>query len=309
MLKEKIAAHKPGILTYAITPPKLDHPAEKILEITRKHIERIKPLDIDGLIIYDIQDEMDRQMEERPFPYLETIDSATYSAEYLKELNVPKVVYRCVGKYTEEQLAGWLQSDLEHDQFSVFVGASSGKQAVNLKLPEAYNIAANQAGRLTLGGVVIPERHIKNGDEHLRLISKERNGCSFFVSQVIYNVEASKNFLSDYYYYCCSHGVEMKPILFTVSPCGSGKTLEFMKWLGINVPRWMENDLTHSADILDQSINLSKRIFEELLDFALEKGIPIGCNVESVSVRKVEIEASVELTKDIRAMMEKKFKQ
>ncbi|MEZ4375935.1 MAG: hypothetical protein R3B07_34335 [Polyangiaceae bacterium] len=35
--------------------------------------------------------------------------------------------------------------------------------------------------------------------------------------------------------------------------------------------------------------------FEELLDFTREKDIPLGCNVESVSLRKEEIEASVDL--------------
>lgn len=92
--------------------------------------------------------------------------------------------------------------------------------------------------------------------------------------------------MSDYYYYCQAQNIEMVPILFTLSPCGSLKTLEFMKWLGIGIPRWLENELVNSKDILEQSIVLEKRIFQELSDFALEKRIPIGCNIESVSIRK-----------------------
>lgn len=101
----------------------------------------------------------------------------------------------------------------------------------------------------------------------------------------------------------------MVPILFTLTPCGSIKTLEFMKWLGINVPKWMENELIHSNDILDKSINLAKNIFEELLDFALDKGIPIGCNIESLSVRKIEIEASIQLVRDIKLIIENNLKR
>lgn len=129
-----------------------------------------------------------------------------------------------------------------------------------------------------------------------------------FVSQATYNVEASKNFLSDYYYYYSNNGLEMVPILFNVAPCGS-KTLEFMKWLGISIPTWLENELKYSKDVLDKSLKLSLDIFEEILDFALEKGIPIGCSVESVSTRKVEIEASVQLVRDIRTMLDKKLKR
>ena len=52
-------------------------------------------------------------------------------------------------------------------------------------------------------------------------------------------------------------------------------------------------------------VKLEKRIFQELADFALEKRIPIGCNIESVSIRKAEIEASVELVKEISSIRKK----
>ena len=68
----------------------------------------------------------------------------------------------------------------------------------------------------------------------------------------------------------------MVPIIINLTPCGSIKTLEFMKWLGINIPKWLENDLINSVDILEKSIILSKLLFDELFDFALEKEIPLG---------------------------------
>jgi hypothetical protein len=41
----------------------------------------------------------------------------------------------------------------------------------------------------------------------------------------------------------------------------------------------------------------------ELAIFCRSLGIPFGFNVESVSIRKVEIEASVLLAKEIRTML------
>jgi hypothetical protein len=76
-----------------------------------------------------------------------------------------------------------------------------------------------------------------------------------------------------------------------------------MKWLGISFPRWLENELRHSADILGESVALAAGIFAELLDFARQKRIPLGINVESVSIRKTEIEASVELFHTLRALI------
>ncbi|ULL18016.1 5,10-methylenetetrahydrofolate reductase [Paenibacillus sp. H1-7] len=308
-LKDKILNKQSGIITYGMTPPKLANAPEKNLEISQKQFERLRHLEIDGLILYDVQEEASRMEQDRPFPYLPTMEPADYSKQYLSQLEVPKIVYRCVGKYTKAELEDWVSADSEQDRFSVFVGASSSKQEVKLDLAEAIQISKQRNGNMLLGGVVIPERHIKKNDEHVRVAEKTRNGCSFFVSQATYNVEASKNFLSDYYYYCRENEIEMVPILFNLAPCGSAKTLEFMKWLGISIPKWLENELLFSQDILDKSVRLSQKIFEELLDFGLEKGIPIGCSIESVSSRKVEIEASVQMVKDIKAVIDKKCYQ
>jgi hypothetical protein len=91
----------------------------------------------------------------------------------------------------------------------------------------------------------------------------------------------------------------MVPVLFTLTPCGSVKTLEFMKWLGISIPKWLENELIHSGDILQKSVDFSEQSYRELKAFAEEKDIPIGCNIESVAIRKVEVDASIELVKRI----------
>ncbi|OCL26107.1 5,10-methylenetetrahydrofolate reductase [Orenia metallireducens] len=305
-LKDKILNKETGIILYGLTPPKEKNTTDRIVEISQKQISRIKNLDIDGLVLYDIQDESDRIKEERPFPFLPTIDPAIYSRNYLDELKIPKIVYRCVGKYNEDEFSKWLTSDIKTDRFSVFVGAASKDQDVNLKLREAYELRQKLNPNLLLGGVTIPERHSQSENEHLRVLSKIKSGCKFFVSQAVYNLEYSKNFLSDYYHYCQENNLEMVPIIFTFTPCGSKKTLNFMKWLGINIAKWLENDLLNSEDILEQSLNSSKKIFEELLDYALEKGIPIGCNIESLSIRKAEIEASIELAEFVKETFKKK---
>ena len=43
-------------------------------------------------------------------------------------------------------------------------------------------------------------------------------------------------------------------MIFTLTVCGSVETLKFMKWLGISIPRWLENDLAHASDILETSL-------------------------------------------------------
>jgi hypothetical protein len=101
--------------------------------------------------------------------------------------------------------------------------------------------------------------------------------------------------LSDYALSLQAGGRSPVPVVLTFSPCGSVRTLEFMKWLGISFPRWLENELRHSGDTLERSIDLCESVFTDVQDFAREKHVPIGINVESVSIRKSEIDASVEL--------------
>jgi len=295
MLVEKIRNRESGIILYGITPPKKGTDPEKIKEIAELQMQRLKPLNVDGLILYDIQDEKSRTDVQRPFPFMETLDAFFYSNDYLDTLAIPKVIYRSVGKYSKAELSQFLATASSTDNLTVFVGAASKSQSITLSMSDAYQLKAETNTDLLLGGVTIPERHQSKGDEHIRVFNKIAQGCSFFVSQGVYDVNASKNFLSEYYYYGREHNIPLVPILFTLTPCGSVKTLEFMKWLGISIPMWLENELIHSEDILQKSVNYSEQSWLELKSFADEKNIPIGCNIESVAIRKVEVDASIDL--------------
>ena len=299
MLIEKIKNRESGIILYGLVPPKLGTGADKMAEISARQIERLQGCKIDGLVLYDIQDEASRTSEARPFPFMETSDALSYSREYLPALSVPKIIYRSVGKYSRAELSEFLRSVSPTNELTVFVGASSVSQSVSMSVADAYALRQQINTPVVLGGVTIPERHEVNGNEHIRVFSKIEQGCSFFVSQGVYDVNASKDFLSDYYYYGKENHIPLAPVIFTLTPCGSEKTLQFMKWLGISIPRWLENDLIHSNDILQRSVDCSEQIWNELKHFAEEKGIPIGCNIESVAVRKEEVEASIELLRRV----------
>lgn len=294
-LIEKIKSRASDIILYGITPPKKGTSEEKIIEISARQVERLQNQNVDGLVLYDIQDEKSRTDEERPFPFMETLDCYDYSQQHLQNLEIPKIIYRAVGKYSETELTDFLTEANPEENLTIFVGAASKSDEVSVSISDAYKIRSQVESDVLLGGVVIPERHQSKGDEHLRVFEKIAQGCSFFVSQGVYDVNASKNFLSDYYYYGKENNIPLVPILFTLTPCGSAKTLQFMKWLGISIPRWLENDLIHSNDILQRSVDVSEQSYRELKEFADEKGIPVGCNIESVAIRKVEVDASIEL--------------
>jgi hypothetical protein len=300
---EQIQSRTSGILLFGITPPKKSTPIEKVSEITARTVARIQSLPIDGLVLYDIQDEQSRTADERPFPFLETIDSYEYADSMLSMVSLPKIIYRAAGKYQREMFSTWL-SEVDSSRYAaVFVGSPSAASIGPMNLADAYALRNENNKALTLGGVLIPERHEVKRTEHIRMIEKQSKGCSFFITQCVYNTENAKNLLSDYYYRSREEGITPATIIFTLTTCGSLQTLAFMKWLGIQIPRWLENELNHSKDILSTSVELCKTIAIELTSFCRDHKIPYGINVESVSIRKDEIEASIELAKDIKKIL------
>lgn len=304
-LGELIRAADDGILLFGLTPPRRSAGPEKIAEIAAATTARLRTLDIDGLVLYDIDDESDRNVADRPFPYLPTVDPAEFHATYLAKWPRPVVIYRCVGKYPERELTEWLTSVDSHDVLGVFVGASSSSKQVLTDLSQALALHRRLRPELTLGGVTISERHTSRTDEHLRMITKQDRGCMFFVSQVVYDVDATKSLLSDYAYTCAERGVEPRPVILTLSVCGSLKTLEFLQWLGVVVPRWVENDLRRADDPLTVSAEQCLSSARELHRFGRRLGVPVGFNVESVSNRRSEIDAAVSLTVELRTLLDR----
>lgn len=199
----------------------------------------------------------------------------------------------------------WIEDRKGRDFFSVFVGAASKETKVTIGIKEAYKIKKDTNDDMIIGGITIPERHKVKQDEHIRVFEKIDNGCEFFVTQCVYDLMGAKRFLDDYVDYAKKHNKKMVPIIFTITPCGSSKTLDFMKWLGINIPKHLEDRLKNSENILEESVLLSRDIFEILYFYAKGKGIPIGCNIESVAIRKEEIDASIELLHDIQKIMDR----
>lgn len=302
-LRQQIRDRRPRLLTYGITPPKRSWTPQRITEVAQRQAARMTGLSVDGIVIYDLQDESARTSAERPFPYAETVDPIDYAHTHLADVDLPKVVYRCVAKRTRDELAVDLDRISARDGLCVLVGTAAHDQDATMRLPDAYEVRRDRPDPPTTGGVLIGERHRRGRSEHERVLAKVDHGCDFFVTQAVYASAATLDVLSDLHYRCAATGRPVPPVLVTLTPCGSERTLAFLRWLGIAVPWWLENELLHARDTLAASVELCLQVFTDLHRYAVEHDIPLGCNVESVSLAREEIDASVELVERVAEVL------
>ena len=306
MFLKKIKSGESGILLYGITPPKSETSPEKVREIAQKTIARLSSIDIDALIVYDVQDESARTAEERPFPFLRALDPFTFASEYLETLNIPKIIYRPAGKFSKADLSEWLEAIHKSNFYPVFVGIPTPDYPVKTSLKEAYQIWNKHESTSVIGAVTIPERHAVLKDEEVRILDKVTCGVSYFISQCVFNVQYAKQVIEDLSCACKKENIKFPTIIFTLTACGSAKTLHFMEWLGIHVPDDLKEELKNSDNILEKSVRVCLEIVSELTNFCSERSIPFGFNIESVAIRKEEIEASISMVNEIAEMLNKK---
>ena len=69
MLKQKIKTNQAGILLYGLTPPKFGTDEQTALNLAQKQLSRLQNSEIDGLVIYDLQDESNRNLTKRTFEF------------------------------------------------------------------------------------------------------------------------------------------------------------------------------------------------------------------------------------------------
>jgi hypothetical protein len=298
-LIDRIANSSGEFLLFALTPPRSTSAGGRAQEIADATLARLEQLGLDGLVLYDIADEAARSPAERPFPFMPTLDPAAFFADNLTGWAGPAIVYRAVGKYSPAELRTWFAEQDPSRVMTVLVGAASSDSRPKTSLTAAQALSREANPALFVGSVAIPERHRRRDDEHLRLLAKQAAGSRFFVTQVVYDINAAKDLVSDYHYACAERRSPVAPIVFTFSVCGSMRTLEFLRWLGVDVPRWIENDLKHAADALEASYRLAHTTATDLIAYCRHLGVPFGINVESVSNRRVEIEMAVRLAEQL----------
>jgi hypothetical protein len=89
-------------------------------------------------------------------------------------------------------------------------------------------------------------------------------------------------------------------IVLDFVPVGRPQTMTFIRWLGIAIPDATAAAILDDAAPLSHSIVVCREVLRRILDHPYVDQVPLGLAIESVSINKDEIAASIELVEALR---------
>ncbi len=183
----------------------------------------------------------------------------------------------------------------------IIVGGESSKvdypgPSVNEMLQTIARRYNSNGGDIFCGGIAIPSRK----DESKNLIRKSEHGSEFFTTQVLYNAENIIKMINNYQSRCNELDTFPRRILLSFAPVSSQKNIEFLKWLGVEIPDDTERYLKgRPGSMTERSLDVAVEVLNEVLDFITVNNlkVPVGLNVEHIM--SYNFQSSVEMLQEL----------
>mmetsp|Transcript_25349 Transcript_25349/g.54858 ORF Transcript_25349/g.54858 Transcript_25349/m.54858 type:complete len:390 (-) Transcript_25349:1113-2282(-) len=292
-------------------PPGEGTPPGKCQQIADKFLHRSRVLASDGFIVYDIQDEPGRSDMERPFPFRRVMDSSTHAALLARSSGRECLVYKCVA---DPEFDLWLErarNDHGHSAINLVGRATSEGKYEGPTIAEAMEKVA-ATDEVHFGCVCIAERHTLEAaeargksypTEHLNMLRKQKAGAEWFISQAVYDPDHTIRLLRDYAAICKQNGVIPRKVVLTFAPVSRQKTMNFIKWLGVRVPKEAEEAILTADKPVDKSVEFLCDVLRKILAECVGVGVPLGISCESVSIFKSEIDGCHELFRRLQEIL------
>ena len=278
---------------FGVVPPPNTLKYTSVERYAKRLADTYRELEPDAMILYDIQEEKGRNGKERPFPFRTRFSPLAFHDLLFKALPEDAVLILYQTLTVDKPLSNlseYIQECWEkhHIQYLVWVGASK-----DISVMDASRLTKQHCPEMILGGITIPERHRDRHDEDQRVLDKINSGVDFFTSQIVYNADNVITFLKDYWKMCQTNAISPRTIVLAFAPFGRQDTLDFMRWLGVEISDGTANRVLSRDDVhrrIDESIEICLEIFTTVQAMCTRNNIdiPLGITVESVSKYKDE---------------------
>lgn len=294
-LRDKISKGKRPVVIYEILPPRI------IDGTIESYAERISTLlsktHIDAINIPEVHAEETRGA--RPIEDRRRALPRDFGRIIQDSVGVEVIVNRVTVLENHKDQNEWFREtfvDFGIENIVLVGGESSQIDYPGPGVSEAAamieEINSETGSSIFTGGIVLPSRKV----ESERMEKKTASGVKFFTTQVLYDSHDICRLLWHYNNSVEDNGTMPRRILLSFAPISTKKNLEFLKWLGVEIPIETEEELIQSEEgIKERSIEICMRLLEEILSFVTENKIkvPIGLNVEHIMT--YNFDCSVEL--------------
>ena len=281
-LKAKIQNPHIPVSFFEMVPPPAGKPES--LHSAMAEIAKIKGL-VDAINLPEIHDEA--RGGDRTFKFVERIEPRILGAKIRQEFNLDVVINRCVVYHADQ--APWIQETQDKFGISNFVLVGGESSEVKYPGPSVIETArqVRAAGlHATLGGISIPSR----AHEVDRIRRKAAEGLSFFTTQVLFDSNDIVWLIQRL------NGLEAR-IFLSFAPVTHHRDIEFLRWLGADVPADLDRFLIskppsetsshHAGEAFERCLNLAQRILMDVFDNLPPDPPPLGINIEHINRRNL----------------------
>jgi len=282
--RDKIRKAKRPVVAYEILPPRekdgtLNSYAEKISSL-------LSQTHIDAINIPEVHDEDERGI--RPVKNLERAKAREFGKLLQDNVGIEVIVNRVTVHQDLDYQKNWIKEtfyDYDIENLILVGGEKNDTKYIGPSVNETseYITRDLNTGKFDVfcGGITIPSRKM----ESERLLRKGSNGIEFFTSQVLYDSTKTKKMLKYYHEICKKNNVLPRRILLSFAPVSSEDNINFLKWLGVEIPQGTEKRLKQDNDKMsNESLKIASEILNDILANNEKLGItvPIGLNVEHI---------------------------
>ena len=282
-LKDKIPDPSVPVTLFEMVPPAAEKPGS--MESALAEARKIRHL-VDAINLPEIHDET--RGTPRAVKFVPRVEPRVLGERLRRELDVEIVLNRAV--VYEADPIGWFHES--HAQFGVDHVILVGGESSQVKYPGPNVLEAAEQVRaaelpISLGGISIPSR-LREAE---RVRRKYAAGLGFFTTQVLFDSNDIVWLIQRL------NGLEAR-IFLSFAPVSHARDLEFLRWLGVDIPDDLDKFLLRghaTADAspaahqsyLERSLNLAQRILMDVFDNLPPDPPPLGLNIEHINQRNL----------------------
>ena len=295
-IKDKIKRPRRPVVVYEILPPRekdgtLNSYAANISSL-------LSQTHIDAINIPEVRDEIGRG--ERPVKNQLRAEPREFGKLLQDIVGIESIVNRVVVHQALEKEMIWFEETYNKYEIENLITVGGESRNITYPGPSVKKaleaIKQNEKLNVLCGGISIPSRE----KESLRLIEKSNNGSEFFTTQVLYDSSKIIKMISHYQKRCDEQNTFPRRLLLSFAPVSSKKNIDFLKWLGVDIPADTEEYLNEDDQIMTKrSMEIAINVLNETLKFLNENKIvvPIGLNVEHIM--SYNFQSSIEMLQEL----------